>query len=119
MSREPLGNPGPRNVAWCPSHRLPHSYQTKSRRRYYAVRFAGAYRRIPVCKANDLDNLYVVDGSFLVSSAAVNPTLTIIANALRVGEHLAGRLGGSVLARPPAQVEPDLQRSARELVLAK
>jgi len=61
-----------------------------------------------VCKANDLDNLYVVDGSFLMSSAAVNPTLTIIANALRVGEHLAGRLGGSVLARQPAQVEPDL-----------
>jgi len=47
------------------------------------------------CQANDLDNLYVVDGSFLVSSAAVNPTMTIIANALRVGEHLAGRLGGS------------------------
>jgi choline dehydrogenase-like flavoprotein len=71
------------------------------------------------CKANDLDNLYVVDGSFLVTSAAVNPTLTIIANALRVGEHLAGRLGGSLSARQPGQVEPDRQRSAHELVLAK
>jgi len=45
------------------------------------------------CKAHDLDNLYVVDGSFFPSSAAVNPALTIIANALRVGEHLMDRLG--------------------------
>jgi choline dehydrogenase-like flavoprotein len=44
------------------------------------------------CKAHDVDNLYVVDGSFFVSSAAVNPALTIMANALRVGEHLLGRL---------------------------
>ena len=44
------------------------------------------------CKAHELDNLYVVDGSFFVSSAAVNPTLTIIANALRVGQHLTERL---------------------------
>jgi choline dehydrogenase-like flavoprotein len=44
------------------------------------------------CKAHELDNLYVVDGSFFVSSAAVNPTLTIIANALRVGDHIAERL---------------------------
>ncbi|MEQ1845445.1 MAG: GMC family oxidoreductase [Nitrospira sp.] len=45
------------------------------------------------CKAHDLDNLYVVDASFFVSSSAVNPSLTIIANALRVGEHLLDRLG--------------------------
>jgi choline dehydrogenase-like flavoprotein len=45
------------------------------------------------CKAHDLDNLYVVDGSFFVSSAAVNPALTIMANALRVGDHLLERLG--------------------------
>jgi choline dehydrogenase-like flavoprotein len=45
------------------------------------------------CKAHDLDNLYVVDGSFFPSSAAVNPALTIIANALRVGDHLLQRLG--------------------------
>jgi choline dehydrogenase-like flavoprotein len=44
------------------------------------------------CKAHDVDNLYVVDGSFFPSSAAVNPALTIIANALRVGEHIAKRL---------------------------
>lgn len=45
------------------------------------------------CRAHDLDNLYVVDGSFFVSSGAVNPTLTIVANALRVGDHLLERLG--------------------------
>jgi choline dehydrogenase-like flavoprotein len=45
------------------------------------------------CKAHDLDNLYVVDGSFFPSSGAVNPALTIMANALRVGDHLIGRLG--------------------------
>jgi choline dehydrogenase-like flavoprotein len=45
------------------------------------------------CKAHDLDNLYVVDASFFVSSCAVNPSLTIIANALRVGDHLLSRLG--------------------------
>jgi choline dehydrogenase-like flavoprotein len=44
------------------------------------------------CKAHDLDNLYVVDGSFFPSSAAVNPALTIMANALRVADHLRGRL---------------------------
>ncbi len=48
----------------------------------------------PNCKAHDLDNLYVVDGSFFPSSAAVNPALTIIANALRVGDHLLQRMGG-------------------------
>jgi len=40
------------------------------------------------CKAHDLDNLYVIDGSFFVSSSAVNPGLTIMANALRVADHL-------------------------------
>lgn len=44
------------------------------------------------CKAHDLGNLYVVDGGFFVSSSAVNPTLTIIANALRVGDHLLERM---------------------------
>ena len=44
------------------------------------------------CKAHDLDNLYVVDASFFPSSGAVNPALTIIANALRVGDHLMERL---------------------------
>ena len=38
-----------------------------------------------------LDNLYVTDGSALPRSAGVNPSLTIAANALRIGSHLAGR----------------------------
>jgi len=46
------------------------------------------------CKAHELDNLYVADASFFVSIGAVNPTLTIIANALRIGDHLERRLGG-------------------------
>jgi len=44
------------------------------------------------CKAHELDNLYVIDGSFMPSIGAVNPTLTIIANALRVAEHITARL---------------------------
>jgi choline dehydrogenase-like flavoprotein len=44
------------------------------------------------CKAHELDNLYVVDGSFFVSSGAVNPALTIMANALRVGDQLIARM---------------------------
>jgi choline dehydrogenase-like flavoprotein len=46
----------------------------------------------PWCKAHELDNLYVVDTGFFVTSAAVNPTLTAVANAMRVGDHLKERL---------------------------
>jgi choline dehydrogenase-like flavoprotein len=42
----------------------------------------------PNCKAHDLDNLYVVDASCFVSASAVNPSLTIIANAIRIADHL-------------------------------
>jgi choline dehydrogenase-like flavoprotein len=45
------------------------------------------------CKAHDVDNLYVVDTSFFPSIGAVNPSLTAIANALRVGDHVIERLG--------------------------
>jgi choline dehydrogenase-like flavoprotein len=48
----------------------------------------------PWCKA-ELDNLYVVDTSFFPSIASVNPTLTTVANALRVGDHLLERLGAA------------------------
>ncbi|MEO1342366.1 MAG: GMC family oxidoreductase, partial [Cyanobacteria bacterium J06635_13] len=44
------------------------------------------------CRTHDLDNLYVVDSSFFPSSAAVSPMLTVIANALRVGDKLIKRL---------------------------
>ncbi len=52
------------------------------------------------CKAHELDNLYVVDSSFFVSSAAVNPTLTIVANAMRIGDHL---MSGWARRAPPPQ----------------
>jgi choline dehydrogenase-like flavoprotein len=44
------------------------------------------------CKAHQLDNLYVVDTSFFPSIGAVNPALTAMANALRVGDHLIERI---------------------------
>jgi GMC oxidoreductase len=44
------------------------------------------------CRARELDNLYVADTSFFPSIGAVNPALTAMANAIRVGEHLTGRL---------------------------
>ena len=47
------------------------------------------------CRAHELDNLYVVDTSFFPSIAAVNPALTAMANALRVGDHLRQRLGAN------------------------
>ena len=47
------------------------------------------------CRAHELDNLYVVDTSFFPSSSAVNPALTAMANALRVGDHLLERLGAT------------------------
>ncbi len=50
------------------------------------------------CKAHDLDNLYVVDTSFFPSSSAVNPALTAMANAMRVGDHLLDRLGAPRIA---------------------
>ena len=44
------------------------------------------------CKSHEVDNLYAVDGSFFPSSGAVNPALTIIANAMRVADHLKERM---------------------------
>ena len=61
------------------------------------------------CRMHEVDNLYVADSSFFVSSTAVNPTLTIVANSLRVAERVAGRLGtttlseGTASARVPSQ----------------
>jgi len=46
------------------------------------------------CRAHEVDNLYLADASFFPSIAAVNPTLTIIANALRVADSIAARLSG-------------------------
>ena len=52
------------------------------------------------CRAHEVDNLYVVDASFFPSIGAVNPTLTIIANALRVADHIKARLTNGVLDQP-------------------
>ena len=80
------------------------------------ARFAlGTIRRTSAldvnCKAHDVDNLYVVDGSFFPSSAAVNPALTIMANALRVGDHLMKRLG---VTRQTTNSSADRYRSATD-----
>ena len=45
----------------------------------------------PTCKTHDIDNLYLVDSSFFPSSTAMNPALTICAQALRVADHLLGK----------------------------
>jgi choline dehydrogenase-like flavoprotein len=60
------------------------------------------------CKAHEVDNLYVVDASFFPSSGAVNPALTIMANALRVGDHLLERMAARTVAIDPvvAKAEP-------------
>ena len=47
----------------------------------------------PTCRTHDIDNLYVVDSSFFPSNASVSPALTVIANALRVGDRLIERMG--------------------------
>jgi choline dehydrogenase-like flavoprotein len=66
------------------------------------------------CKAHDVDNLYVVDGSFFPSSGAVNPALTIMANALRVGDHLLDRLGSKTVA--DALSTPGIPEAVRMVV---
>ncbi|MGB3300282.1 MAG: GMC family oxidoreductase [Phormidesmis sp.] len=48
------------------------------------------------CRTHEIDNLYVVDSSFFPSCASVSPALTVMANALRVGDHLTERLNGEV-----------------------
>ena len=53
------------------------------------------------CRAHEVENLYVVDGSFFPSSGAVNPALTIMANALRVGDVILERLGARRMAEWP------------------
>ncbi|MGH3766667.1 MAG: GMC oxidoreductase [Pseudonocardiaceae bacterium] len=81
----PLSNPSPGAIP----ERRPAAHQ------YGTIRFGTD----PTSSALDLDcrmhevDLYVADSSFFVSSSAVNPTLTIIANALRVADHLVGHIG--------------------------
>lgn len=62
----------------------------------------------PFCRAHDVENLFVVDGSFFPSSGAVNPGLTIVAQALRVADHIAA----VDLRRPVAELDLALTSSA-------
>jgi choline dehydrogenase-like flavoprotein len=55
------------------------------------------------CKTHELDNLYITDASFFPSIGAVNPTLTIIANAMRVADRIKDRLGAGEPRSPNAQ----------------
>ncbi|MFZ4072330.1 MAG: GMC family oxidoreductase, partial [Caulobacterales bacterium] len=66
------------------------------------------------CKAWELDNLYVADASFFPSSSAVNPTLTIVANAMRVADHLKERLG----VRDPSEAQIAREVEAAMAVMA-
>ena len=56
------------------------------------------------CRAHEVDNLYVVDTSFFPSIGAVNPALTAMANAVRVGDRILERLGAPQTEREPAHV---------------
>jgi choline dehydrogenase-like flavoprotein len=56
------------------------------------------------CRAHEVDNLYVVDTSFFPSIGAVNPALTAMANALRVGDHLLERMGAATSAPEATRV---------------
>jgi choline dehydrogenase-like flavoprotein len=56
------------------------------------------------CRAHEVDNLYVVDTSFFPSIGAVNPALTAMANAVRVGDHLLWRMGAPQAQREHAHV---------------
>jgi choline dehydrogenase-like flavoprotein len=79
---------------------IAHSYQGRNTTHQCGTLCFGTDPRTsvldPYCRAHDVENLFVVDASFFPSSAAVNPALTIVAQALRVAEHI----GGSALRQP-------------------
>ena len=102
-----------------PDHLLPRTGYLKNEIPIAGVRPPGGDRAVRHgpgdlgldvnCKAHELDNLYVVDTSFFPSIGAVNPALTAIANALRVGDHLLERLGAGTdgqAGREPVGVGP-------------
>ena len=71
---------------------MTHSHQARNTTHQCGTAVFGADPRTavldPWCRAHDIENLFVVDASFFPSSAAVNPGLTIAAQALRVADHL-------------------------------
>jgi choline dehydrogenase-like flavoprotein len=91
------------SIGMHPDHLIPHHYYMKT-----DIPIAGCAHQAGTCRfgtdpkssvldtnnqAHELDNLYVVDTSFFCSIGAVNPSLTAIANAMRVGDHLMERMG--------------------------
>ena len=69
------------------------------------------------CRAHELDNLYVVDTSFFPSIGAVNPALTAMANALRVGDHLLERARTPHQPQTGAAPMPDERASSKRHVV--
>ena len=71
---------------------MTHSHKSKNATRQCGTLCFGTDPRTsvldPFCRAHDVSNLFVVDASFFPSSAAVNPGLTIVAQALRVADHI-------------------------------
>jgi choline dehydrogenase-like flavoprotein len=61
----------------------------------------------PYCRTHDVENLYVVDASFFPSSAAVNPGLTIVAQALRVADHIRQASGATLERAVASHRTPD------------
>ena len=116
-NRVSLGSDGTVRVQWLPTNRVAHRELIKRAKTMmhdagYALVFSetlgietnshqcGTARfgndpatsvLDPYCKTHDIDNLYVMDSSFFPSSTAMNPALTICAQALRVGDHLLGK----------------------------
>ncbi|HJU65059.1 MAG TPA: GMC family oxidoreductase, partial [Gemmatimonadaceae bacterium] len=80
------------------------------------MRFGVDPRTAPLdaeCRFRGVDNLYVVDGCFMPSAGGVNPSLTIAANALRVGSHLGGRVVSRGADAATAPREPFLAGTPR------
>jgi len=71
---------------------MTHSHETRNTTHQCGTLVFGTDPRTsvldPFCRAHDVENLFVVDASFFPSSAAVNPGLTIVAQALRVADHI-------------------------------
>jgi choline dehydrogenase-like flavoprotein len=113
-NRVTLGGDGRVNVRWQPNNRVAHEKLISAARKmmqdagypFVAVQRMGIDTNShqcgtirfgtdpatsvldPFCRTHEVDNLYVMDSSFFPSSAAMNPALTIAAQALRVAEHM-------------------------------
>ncbi len=110
VSKEILRLAGAMVVDDAPERLKPYlSKETTARRLFHGAggcRFGeDAARSVldPECRVHGIENLWVADGSFMPTGSGVNPTLTIQANALRVGQAVAQRLGRSGSSAPVLQ----------------